>query len=64
MPRKADSLGAAPSRAIRDVWWLSDLVVGGDADPYLRRWWLIPRNRIFNVYLHHFMRSDDDRVLQ
>lgn len=40
-----------------------DLVVGGDADPYLRRWWLIPRNRWFNLYLHHFMRSDDDRAL-
>lgn len=40
-----------------------DLVVGGDADPYLRRWWLIPRNRVFNIYLHHFMRSDDDRAL-
>jgi hypothetical protein len=30
---------------------------------YLRRWWLIPRNPIFNVYLHQFLRSDDDRAL-
>ena len=29
----------------------------------MRRWWLIPRNRYFNIYLHHFMRSDDDRAL-
>lgn len=40
-----------------------DFVVGGDDDPYLKRWWLIPRNRWFNVYLHHFLRSDDDRAL-
>lgn len=31
--------------------------------PYLDRWWLIPRNPIFNVYLHHITHSDDDRAL-
>lgn len=30
---------------------------------YLRRWWLIPRNRFFNVYLHQMLRDDDDRAL-
>lgn len=40
-----------------------DFIVGGKEDPYLMRWWVIPRNRFFNVYLHHFMRSDDDRAL-
>lgn len=40
-----------------------DFVVGLRTDPYLLRWWLIPRNPIFNVYLHCFMRSDDDRAL-
>lgn len=30
---------------------------------YLLRWWLIPRNRWFNVYVHLFLRSDDDRAL-
>lgn len=40
-----------------------DFVVGGKEDPYLMRWWVIPRNRFFNVYLHHFLRSDDDRAL-
>lgn len=40
-----------------------DVVIGGDASPYMRRWWVIPRNRRFNVYLHHFLRSDDDRAL-
>lgn len=27
------------------------------------RWWVIPRNRFFNIYLHRFLRSDDDRAL-
>lgn len=40
-----------------------DVVIGGEDSPYLRRWWLIPRNRVCNVYLHHFLRSDDDRAL-
>jgi hypothetical protein len=25
---------------------------------YLKRWWLIPRNRLFNLYLHQFCSSD------
>ena len=41
----------------------ADFVIGGDERPYLRRWWLIPRNKLFNVYLHEFLRSDDDRAL-
>lgn len=40
-----------------------DFTVGDKADPYLHRWWIIPRNRWFNVYLHHFLRSDDPRAL-
>lgn len=40
-----------------------DVTIGGEADPYMRRWWLIPRNRFFNIYLHRFLRSDDDRAL-
>lgn len=40
-----------------------DVVIGGHADPYLLRWWIIPRNRLFNLYLHEFRRSDDDRAL-
>jgi hypothetical protein len=41
---------------------LPDFIVGGRDDPYLLRWWFIPRNRFFNIYIHHFMRSDDDRA--
>lgn len=27
------------------------------------RWWVIPRNRFFNVYLHEWVGSDDDGAL-
>lgn len=37
-----------------------DYVIG---DNYLRRWWIVPRNPLRNVYLHQFTRSDDDRAL-
>ena len=39
-----------------------DMVIGGD-NPYLLRWRVIPPNRWFNIYLHGFLRSDDDRAL-
>lgn len=39
-----------------------DFIVGGAEKPYLLRWWLIPRSRWFNVYLHKFVRDDDDRA--
>lgn len=38
-------------------------IIGGADDPYMLRWYLIPRNRALNVYLHKFMRDDDDRAL-
>jgi hypothetical protein len=37
-----------------------DYVIG---DHQLERWWLIPRNNWFNVYLHRFRASDEDRAL-
>lgn len=40
-----------------------DAVIGNTSDAYMKRWWVIPRNRFFNIYLHHFLRSDDDRAL-
>jgi hypothetical protein len=39
-----------------------DFAIGGAERPYLRRWFVIPRNVVFNVYLHQFLRSDDDRA--
>jgi hypothetical protein len=48
-----------------DVQRPPDFVVGADSPggAYLLRWWLIPRNRLLNAYLHHFLRDDDDRAL-
>lgn len=40
-----------------------DFVIGGRDNPYMMRWYVIPRNRWFNVYYHVFLRSDDDRAL-
>jgi hypothetical protein len=40
-----------------------DVVIGGDDNPYLLRWYVIPRNRFFNIYLHKFLRDDDDRAM-
>jgi hypothetical protein len=59
-----------------NLWaWLKRLVTGephlvlfnyygdGNRDAQLRRWWVIPRNSFFNIYLHQILRSDDDRAL-
>lgn len=40
-----------------------DFIIGSPDDPYLRRWWIVPRNRWFNIYLHQILKSDDDRAL-
>lgn len=40
-----------------------DVRIGKPDDDYMLRWWVIPRNRFFNIYLHNFLRSDDDRAL-
>lgn len=40
-----------------------DFIIGGKDNPYIRRWWVIPRNKIFNIYLHEILRPDDDRAL-
>lgn len=40
-----------------------DFIVGDKDNPYLKRWFRIPRNPVFNVYHHLFLRSDDDRAL-
>lgn len=31
--------------------------------PFLRRWLIIPKNRLCNVYYHNFIRDDEDRAL-
>jgi hypothetical protein len=41
-----------------------DVAIGGSKeDPYMLRWWVIPRNKFVNLYLHRFRHSDDDRAL-
>lgn len=55
-----------PTFLARLLVWLDrapDFIIGGKDDPYLLRWFVIPRNRFFNIYLHCFCRSDDDRAL-
>ena len=37
-----------------------DRIIGQN---YLSRWYLIPRNRFMNIYLHKFTGSDYDRAL-
>lgn len=40
-----------------------DFLIGDEDAPYLRRWWIIPKNDDRNYYLHHFCRDDVDRAL-
>jgi hypothetical protein len=39
------------------------VITRDDGSPYLRRWWIIPRNRFINIYLHNMLGDDDDRAL-
>jgi hypothetical protein len=38
-------------------------VIGKPGSVYMNRWYVLPRNRWFNIYLHEILRSDDDRAL-
>jgi hypothetical protein len=40
-----------------------DFIIGRPGVPYMRRWWVIPRNRWFNLYLHNILHDDEDRAL-
>lgn len=40
-----------------------DYIIGGAHNPYIKRWWIIPRNPFSNLYLHETVRSDDDRAM-
>lgn len=40
-----------------------DFFVGPPDDHQLQRWFILPRNDLRNVYLHRFLRSDEDRAL-
>lgn len=55
---------------MRKLWlWLVTLLsgrpheaIGGWENPYMLRWFLFPKNRWFKVFLHKFVRDDDDRA--
>lgn len=40
-----------------------DQVIGPASNPYLHRWYIIPKNRWLKIYVHKFLRSDEDRAL-
>lgn len=40
-----------------------DFIIGRNERPYMLRWFVIPRNAWFNIYLHKVCRDDDDRAL-
>lgn len=40
-----------------------DFVIGPKGDPYMLRWWFIPRNHYFNIYIHMILHDDDDRAM-
>lgn len=51
------------TNAMKAIDMFRKFYIGGSQNPYLIRWFLIPRNRWFNVYLHKFCRDDDDRAM-
>jgi hypothetical protein len=59
---KLRGLGTALLAEMRAGLGPADQTIGGEADPYLRRWYLVRRKEDLNVYLHQFMRSDDPRA--
>jgi hypothetical protein len=40
-----------------------DEIIGPRETPYMLRWWIVRKPPYCNVYLHKFMRSDDERAL-
>lgn len=60
---QARPLNEAALEKIEDWRNHPDQRIGTNDDPYLDRWFIIKKNRWFNIYLHHFHRSDDDRAL-
>jgi hypothetical protein len=68
IPKDTTTDDGTPSMGVLS--WLAHLFtgrphfyIGGTERPYLLRWYLFPRNRWMNLYLHKFCRDDDDRAL-
>jgi hypothetical protein len=59
------------SDLLRNIWkwltywlaWEPHFIIGSPDNPYMHRWYLIPRNPWCGVYLHKFLRDDDDGAL-
>lgn len=47
----------------RDRFMHPDLIIAPDGEPYIYRWWLVPRNEKANVYLHIQVADDPERPL-
>lgn len=52
------------------TWWRKiaenrppDFFVGDQDAPHMLRWYVVPRNRLLNVYLHRIVKSDADQEL-
>lgn len=43
-----------------EKYWKPSFTINRESGPYLHRWYLIPKNSYFNIYLHHFLDSDVD----
>lgn len=56
-------LGVVAGIVLTLFWRVPDFIIGKPGSDYMHRWYVIPRNRLFNVYLHNIIRSDDDRAL-
>ena len=42
----------------------ADLAIGGTKDhPFMRRWYLIPHNKVFNLFLNQFLMTDEVKEL-
>lgn len=39
-----------------------DFIIGDPKEPYMLRWWWLPRNHYFNIYIHRFLKDDDDEA--
>lgn len=60
-------MSAVVSRPTAVSWWRAwlrgephQVVAAKPGEPYLRRWYLVPRNRWLNLYLHQFIASDPE----
>jgi hypothetical protein len=63
MNKSYAGIGAMAAWAISEMRREPDFVIGDPNNPYMRRWWIVPRNEQQNVYLHEILRDDDDRAL-